>query len=581
VALAEAYAQSGETFGAIQQLQIAIKLGDNSEATALRLADLDTEAGQAEDAASVLAVAAARPHPTKTLLMALARTRLDLGDFQGAADAVAPLADRTAELSSQEQQLLARTFLLAGDAERAEQWIPAAAQDPEWLALAGLKEMLLGHAPQAESWLSRSVTQNPTDGWNAYLLGRAALLAGDAAKAQAAWNAAVRLQGAPPQAFIGLARLLLSTGQVHEVDRLLSGVAPEGRFDPAYWQAEAELAHARHLPGVEQIARGYAALNAGDPWKAEAVWIAALPGASDADARALYEAIINSAFRRQDSDVSLHYAKAATTRWPNDPLFLRKYGEILLGNNQLPQALAVATQLRQVTPPDKEAEADDLLGRIALDSGRGDLVTQFTARYRTLAPTNPTPLLQLAEWQVKADRSQENLERTLKLYQEAASLAPQNAEAQAHVGILLFDLKRTAEATQALLHALTLSPRVLDGTPDVLLAQLYQQQGLTLEANVHNERYRHLRAMKDAWPPLMKAMRQERPERDWLALGAAALDGHEDWIALCAFHQSTQRAPQDPVAWRSLAEAQKRFGQFEQALEAMRKAHLLTPKSRH
>src|SRR5205823_5433775 len=144
--------------------------------------------------------------------------------------------------------------------------------------------------------------------------------------------------GAPPRAFIGLARLLLAAGRPHEADRLLNGVGPEGRFDPVYWQAEAELGQARHLPTVEQIARGYTAFYAGDPWKAETIWIAALPKASDSEAQELYESIINSSFRRQDSSVSLPYAARAAARWPNSPKFLRKQGEILLGNNLLPQA---------------------------------------------------------------------------------------------------------------------------------------------------------------------------------------------------------------------------------------------------
>lgn len=577
VALAEAYERSAEPFGALQQLQIAIQLGDHSEATALHVADLCAAAGEIEEAASVLAVAAARPHSTPNLLMAAARAQLNPGDFQGAADTITPLAAEASILSAAQRQTITRILLLAGEAERATKLMPDAPRDADWSALAGLQETLLGHAKQAEAELTRAVSLDPTDGWNAYLLGRAALLAGDVEKAKAAWNAAVRLQGAPPRAFIGLARLYLSNGQTSEADRLLNGVGSEGRFDPTYWQAEAELAHARQLPAVEQIARGYAAYNDGDPWKAEAIWIAALPKASDADARDLYESIINSSFRREDSQASLHYAAQATARWPNDPKFLRKQGEILLGNNLLPQALTVATRLRQVITPDKAAEAVDLLGRIALDSSRADLVTQYTTQYRTLAPQNPTPLLQQAEQQVKAGYSTETLERALKLYQDAEALAPQNAEATAHAGLLLFDLKRPEEAIKTLLHALTLSPRVLDGKPDAQLAQLYRRQGLPLEASYHDARYHRLRARKDAWPALMKAMRQERPEKDSLALGVAALNWHEDWIALCAFHRAVRSAPQDPVAWRWLAAAEKRFGQFEEALSAMRKAYLLAP----
>ena len=62
---------------------------------------------------------------------------------------------------------------------------------------------------------------------------------------------------------------------------------------------------------------------------------------------------------------------------------------------------------------------------------------------------------------------------------------------------------------------------------------------------------------------------------EWKELGETALLRRENWIALCAFHRATQRAPKDPSAWRSLAAVYKRMGYFEEALDAVLKARRL------
>ena len=131
-----------------------------------------------------------------------------------------------------------------------------------------------------------------------------------------------------------------------------------------------------------------------------------------------------------------------------------------------------------------------------------------------------------------------------------------------------------------LLHALTLGPRVLDGAPNAQLAQLYRQQGLGSESQFQESQFQRLRKLKEGWPSLLKVLRQDRPLQDWTALGEMALDRHETWIALCAFRRCTRLAPQDPATWRHLAAAEKRAGRFEESLFAMRRADLLSRKTR-
>jgi len=226
-----------------------------------------------------------------------------------------------------------------------------------------------------------------------------------------------------------------------------------------------------------------------------------------------------------------------------------------------------------------QASAAELLSRIALDSNKGDLLKQNVDRDRSLAPNDPMPLLHQAEWQGQQGRDAANLERTLTLYQVASDLAPKSAEAAAHAGLVLADLKRGPEAISTLLHALTLYPRVLDGAASVQLAQLYRRDGRAAESQFETTWYEKVRGLKESWPTLLKAMRQINPQPsvgDWKALGELALRRHENWIALCAFTRRLRLTPRDPLAWEKLAATQKRFGWFDEALASMTRANALS-----
>ena len=574
LALAKEYFDRGETFAGIEQWEIVRALGSADSSVLRDLAHGYDAVGEPEAAAETLAAA----HGSQELALPLAEIYLKLGDFQRSAQALKPLRADWQHLPDETRQTIVRGSLLAGDAETILPF-PAPQTEAGWQSLAGLRALVAGDATQAVTALGKALESSPRDAWTGYLLGRAWLAGGDNKRALAAWTAVLQMPDAPPQAFVATALLLAATDRLDQADNLLDHVQGEDRKLTGYWQAAALIAQKRHRPELAQISLGYAAYNAGDPWRAEALWQGTLAKASDELARQAYAALSNSAARRQDAEAALRYAAGAAERWPHDPDSLRQHAEMLLAQNQPQAALREALRFQSVTSPERQAQAAELLARIALDAGKPEILTQNAQRARTLAPADPLPLLRLAEWQGQQGHDPLNLDKTLAFYQEARRVAPANAEAAARAGLVLADLKRTEEAITTLLHALTLSPRVLDGAPSALLAQLYRKQGKTRESQFEARHYQRVRALKETWPTLLKLLRQTSPapgSRDWQALGAMALRRHENWIALCAFTRRVRIAADDPSAWRELAAAQKRFGWFDEALASMRRAHLLS-----
>jgi tetratricopeptide (TPR) repeat protein len=543
------------------------------------LADLYSTAGEFEAAAQVLAAGARRPDAAPELRLRLGQARLRLGDFAGTEKAVLPLTKQWEALSETDRQWIARAGLMAADAAGMERLFPKTTSDPEWLALRGLQQQILGRPVEAVRWLERSVKANPDDVWNQYLLGWAYKTAGSPNKALETWDRAARLPEAPPAALIGAAEILIGQGQLEAGKWWLDRVGKNDQKSPRYWEAQARLAEKRQDRPGALLAAGYAAYFRGDPWEAETLWEKALPLASGEDARELFAGIYNSAFLRQDAPKALRIATQAGTRFPGDPYFLKRRAEVLLGQNRIVEALAVAEKLRQ-REKSFSAETADLFCRIALDGGKPQLLQKYAEQQIQLAPSDPYPYLHLGEWQAKQGRSPENLEKTLQFYREAMSVSPRNAEARARAGIVLSDMKRDAEAIGMLLDALTLDARVLEGTPHAQLAQLYQRGGQEAEREFHETEYRRLRRLKEVWPTLLKALRQDRSAQEWQTFGETALKQRDTYLALCAFQRAVKLAPQNPAAWRGLAAAWKRSGQFEPGLEAMRRAFALSQPKR-
>ena len=576
--MADQYLREGETFAGIEQLEAARSIGapkgsekDLAKELAMRYATI----GEPE-----IGVEALTPYKAdRDCALQLSQLYLTLGLFRESAEALKPLRDHFSSLRVDAQQALVRTYLLAGEAEVAEKLMPPdTGSSPEWQSLAGIDALIARKPTQAVPVLKQSVALNPQDGWTSYLYGKALLQSGNSQSAIAAFREAVQSRDAPAQALTRMAILAANSDSLAEADALLDRVQGEDRKLPDFWRAAAVIAHKRGHGTVEQVSLGYAAYNEGDPWLAESIWLKAVPAARDDIARDIYVALVNGAIRRSDTDTALKYATVAAIRWPKDPETIRQYSETLLAQNQLKPALAAAQSFQALAPADMQAQAAELLSRIALDSNDASLLSKSVEKNRAESPADPMPLLHQAEWQGAQGRDPANLERTLALYNQALAIAPKNAEAAAHGALLLADLKRNDEAIPALLHALTLNPRVMDGSVNVMLVQLYQRTGAQQESRFEEAWYRRVRQLKDSWPTLLKSLRQApsaSTASEWKALGELALRRHESWIALCAFHQWTLQRPTDAAAWQDLAAAQKRFGRFDDALDSMRKAAVL------
>jgi Flp pilus assembly protein TadD len=575
VQLAEQYAGSGETFAAIEQLEVARDLGDHDNDHALRLAGLYDTIGEPEAAAAVLETAAAKQSAAPAVLLGYSRELLKLGEFARAANAIQPLYAQWQAQPDDVRRYIARSLLLAGRAEQAGKQIPATSSDAEWLALRGLQLLLSGQPQGAASALTRSVALNPHQSRNAYLLGQAWLAAGVPARALEAWNAAAGLPDAPPQIAVSAAGLMVQANRFDEATSVMERMTGAARMLPAYWEVQERLARKGGQPVLAQIARGYAAYHSGDPWQAEAIWRAAVPQAQAEDAWAIYTALLNSAALRQDR-ASLSYANTAAKRFPTDYYLLKSRAELLLEQNARVEALAVAERLPQLEPPDRAGQAADLLARIALKSGKPDLLMRSVQRQRELAPRDPAALLHLIEWQRRQQWTPANLESTLKLCREAITIAPDSAEAYFRAGEVLKSLGRSQEAMTMLRHALTLAPRLHDGAPNVLLAQLEQRQGLLTESRYELRQARWLNRLRDPWPTQMELLYRDHPPPtpgEWKMLGRLALDRHEVWVALCASTRAARLAPKDPDSLQIRAAALSRLGRPDEALAALQAAY--------
>lgn len=573
--LAAQYAGAGNSSAAIEQLEAARALGHEDELLVTRLADLYRAGGELEEASEVLA-AAARRHPTPTLRAALSKAYLDLGRLGEAAEALETGLSSSATPPELMQRRVQR-LLLAGRWEEAGRLTPADATDADWLALKGHVALLTGEAPEAVQALRDAVRQSPRDPWNLYLLGRALQATGQEDATLDAWTAAARLPEAPLSAATEGAVLLAARGKWTEAEALLARVADEGRESPHYWRAQTAIAQHAGRREAEALARGREAYYAGDPWKAEAIYQAAVgpPTLRSADARALFQALIDSAERRFDSRTALAHASQAVSRWPADPSFLRKQAELLLEQDRLAEAQAAANRLQAAAGPEQAAEVTDLQARIALEGGRTAEFQGLAQRGRVVNPRDPNPLMLLAEWEQNAGSGADRLQRALALHRQAVELAPESADAQAGLGSLLSELKLHNEAVSVLHRALTLQPRVLEGVPHVLLSQIHRRQGRSLEAEHHERRYRRLRGLKDAWANQVPLLRRAGSAREYGALGQTALDRHDPWLALCAFQKATCLMPTDPELWRGLAAAERRLGRLEEAMDAMRRSRSL------
>lgn len=577
LSLARQYIQSQLPFGAIEQLDVLRMMKQDTDETDVELADLYTQIGEPEAAVNVLAHTVSRSNPSINAILAYIRALSNIGDFRTAASACSSLIPQWYNLADNPRQFLVRTMLLAYRTTEAGRLIPASTNDPAWLSLKGFWLTLSDHPAEAISNLKRAAAVSPTDGWNLYLLGRAYLEAGNSDSALRVWQKADNLPDRPTQGAVGAALILIRKKEYIAADNILRSIPLVSRNSPSYWLARSMTAEGMKQHSLAQLAFGYASFHDGAPWKAETIWKSAIPTAHGIVARALYTAIYDSAFQRHDTQTTLNYVSMAAKRWPRDPTILKSQAETLLGLNQLDKAKKVACRAEKLAPPGMAAAISELMARIALDSGDVVLLKRSVQTSAQLDPNDPTPLLHLAEWQNQQSQDPQNLQETLSLYQRAYAIAPDCAEAFAHAGLLLARRNHLHQAYIDLLKALSLSPRVLNGAPNAELVQIERQQGLIPEEQFEEEQYQLQTRIKDNWPDLLKTLREQNPPlKRWISLGNLALYRHEYWVALCSFQRASELSPRDPVVWLSMAAARKQLGQFEKALQDMKRVRNLT-----
>lgn len=559
---AEALAAEGQRFRAIEQLAVALELSPDP-GSAVRLADLYRQVGEPEAAAATLQSSGASANELST-------ARLDLGDFRGA---IQPLREAPADLRK------ARLTLLAGDFEAARDLLSALPANPKRESLRGFTLAQLGR-PLEGAPVLRSAAQEGSSAWDLCLLGYAELAAGDPARALQAWLQAARTAEVPLSTRVDVAYVMTQVGRWEQAEAALQDLQDDAIEEPGYWRALAALEAHKRRSGLELLARGKAAFHAGDPWTAERLYARGLQRVAAPEPvievrRALHQALLDSAERRFDTPGAQRYAASALKAFPRDPIFLRRRGELLLEQNRYGEARTAAEALRMTLPDGERWGAHDLLARVGLESRDAELFRWAVDQCLAEDPNRVETRLLEAEWRQVDGATTSRAEEMLEAYDRAVASGRDNAEAHANRGVLLVQLRRWEEAVQALLRALELEPRVLEGVPNAQLVQAYRRTGREAEARFHEARYRKLRELKDGWVNLLPSLRQQRPPADYLRLGRVALERHDSWVALCAFGKATRLRPTDPAAWEGVAAAEKRRGHFLEALGAMRRAHQL------
>lgn len=576
---ANEFFKSGNDSAGLAQLQIACKEQPDAACVVL-LAEALNRSGEPELAEAELSnFVSSHNDAPPSLLEDLLRVRTRLGDFRGAAQ-VAKKRIATKPLSQSQMIDCARALIFNGEIEQGVAILKPLPDTNSVLTVRGLGELALNRPARARELFQKALTDKGDDSFTWFLLGIACRDANDLSAATTAFEKAISLPDPSGEAFLEAARIRAESGFPVDAMALLHKAPREYQSTPLYWKVTSEIEKARKSSIAQSISRGYEEFHGGAPREAERIWSEVLTKTSGEDAREVCAALHNSAFKRQDGVSALRWADEGLIRFPNDPYFRKRRAEALLGQNRPAEAEQEALKIKSSLPatPSGEgsvtpAEVADLLCRVGVDGGKNELLQQGVQMYKEVDPEAPFPFLFQAEWQSQKGREPANLEKTLDFYRKAAEKNPEDPDTQAQIGLLLADLNRPEEAEATLLHALTLWPRVMEGAPHARLVRLYQSQGKTAESEYHAREYQRFRQWKDGWPTLLKALRQDRPLSEWLALGDAALLRRENWIALCAFRRSVEIAPNDPDGWRGLAAVYKRLGWFFPAFDAARTAH--------
>ena len=563
---------AGQTAQALAALAATCDPTTDTECTR-RIAQAWETLGEPEQAIAVLT--SAKTQDTAILANQLS-VSLRMGYFVNAAAIArktAAMGQLTAPILNDVGLALAFTDPISMDASLAR--MPAS---PQVFRLRGVSALVAGNPKAAASWLTQASSDPETDAKTWYILGVARRASGDPAGAKKAFEQAVAAKESSLDAAIALAAN--DATALAALDAKKSAV----REHPGYWRVVAKDRFANGQSTAAGIAKGYAAFYDGLPLDAEQTWASILDKAIGPDRREVLAALFNSAYKRQDSPLAQKWVDRALLEFPDDMWFRKRRAEVLVQQNRLKDAVK---QIETISTSDKpgqgtvsQAELSDLKCRVLLDSGD---VSGFQAAVETYikdAPDSEFPYLMRGEAILAAGRQPVNLKDALAAYTTATTKAPNDPEAWASRGTLEAELGLKDAASASLYQALSLWPRVQDGTPHLKLISLLNPADPAGLRAFHTAEYKRLRALKDGWPTALKLLRASGTGQQWRDFGQLALERHENWIALCAFQQAVKKLPKDPAGYRGLAAARWRSGWFIAALDATLRANKLDGKNK-
>ena len=565
---------AGQTAQALAALAATCDPTTDTECTR-RIAQAWETLGEPEQALAVLIA----PKTQDTSILANQLTlSLRMGDFANAAAIArktAATGQLTAPILDDVGLALAFTDPISMDASLAR--MPTS---PQVVRLRGISALVAGNPKAAASWLTQATANPETDAKTFYLLGVARRASKDLTGAKKAFEQAVAAKDSSLDAAIALGAN--DSAALAMLDAKKSAV----REHPGYWRVVAKDRMANGQSTAAGIAKGYAAFYDGLPIDAEQTWASILVKATGSDRREIFAALFNSAYKRQDSPLAQKWVDRALLEFPDDMWFRKRRAEVLVQQNRLKDAIKQIETISTADTPGQgtvsQAELSDLKCRVLLDSGD---VSGFQAgidAYIKDAPDSEFPYLMRGEAILAAGRQPANLKDALAAYTTATTKAPTDPEAWASRGALEAELGQKDAASASLYQALSLWPRVQDGTPHLKLISLLNTADPAGLRAFHTAEYKRLRALKDGWPTALKLLRVAGTGtgQQWLDFGKLALDRHENWIALCAFQQSVKMLPNDPAGYRGLAAARWRSGWFIAALYATLRANKLDGKNK-
>ena len=444
--------------------------------------------------------------------------------------------------------------------------------------LRGISALAAGKPKAAATWLKQASVNPETDATTWYLLGVARRASGDPLGAKQAFGQAAESKVPSLDAAIAMAGMDASTLLT------LDGSQASVREHPGYWRVVAKDRQTNGNTIPAGIALGYALFYDGLPLDAEQKWSSFLNGATGTDRRELLAALFNSAYKRQDSPLAQKWVDLALSVFPGDMWFRKRRAEVLVQQNRLKEA---AEQVTTIMPASTAGQGNvsleelcDLRCRVLLDSGDTAGFQSAIQAYIKAAPQSEFPYLMRAEAALAAGRQKSNLTEAISAYTTATEKSPSDPEAWASLGILQAELGQKDAALESLYHALSLGPRVQDGTPHLKILSLLGASETPALRAFHTTQYRRLRELKDGWPTALKLLRVAGTGEQWLEFGTLALNRHENWLALCAFQQAVKKLPNDPAGYRGLAAARWRRGWFLATLDATLRGNQLVSKKK-